>query len=75
MKLEADAFDKVEVYRALRKDGDYGEEPFFTSRTDRYYNTATKKGTRYYYKVKGYKDFDDETVCTEFSLRANRIAK
>lgn len=72
-KVDKDAFDKVIVYRASKKNGEYKQ--IFTSRTDKYYNTAIKKGKRYFYKVRGVKEVDGQKIYTGYSLYANRVAR
>ena len=68
-------FDGYEVYRSLKKNSGYGKTPIFKTTKERYFNTAIKKGTKYYYKVRGYKVINGEKVYTEYSLKAWRTAK
>jgi len=67
-------FDGYEIYRSVKKNK-FGKKPIFTSKKTAYFNTSVKKGTRYYYKVRGFKVIDGETYYTDFSLKAIRTAK
>ena len=72
--------DGVEVYRSTERYKGYGTEPFYTS-TKRgnegsYINTKSlKKGTRYYYRVRGYVLVDGQKVYTDYSTKAWRTVK
>lgn len=68
-------FDGYEVYRSLKRNSGYGKTPFFKTTKERYFNTAVKKGNKYYYKVRGYKVIDGKKIYTEYSLKAWRTAK
>ena len=80
----ADAGDKVldgvEVFRSTERYKGYGAEPFYTS-TKRgnkgsYTNTKSlKKGTKYYYRVRGYVLVDGQKVYTDYSTKAWRTVK
>lgn len=68
-------FDGVEIYRSTKRNSSYGKTPFFTTEKDAYYNTAIKKGTTYYYKVRGYVVIDGQKYYTDYSRKAIRIVK
>lgn len=67
--------DGYEIYRSVKVDNNYGDKPIFTTENLQYFNTSAKAGTRYYYKVRGYKVIDGEKIYTPFSLKAIRTAK
>ena len=72
--------DGVEVFRSTERYKGYGTEPFYTS-TKRgnkgsYTNTKSlKKGTKYYYRVRGYVLVDGQKVYTDYSTKAWRTVK
>lgn len=72
--------DGVEVYRSTERYKGYGTEPFYTStkggNTGSYTNTKSlKKGTKYYYRVRGYILVNGEKVYTDYSTKAWRTVK
>ena len=72
--------DGVEVYRSTERYKGYGTEPFYTStkggNTGSYTNTKSlKKGTKYYYRVRGYVLVDGQKVYTDYSTKAWRTVK
>ena len=68
-------FDGVEIFRSTKRNSGYGKKPIFTSATGKYYNTAIKSGTRYYYRVRGYVIIDGQKQYTDYSLKAIRTVK
>ena len=68
-------FDGVEVFRSMKKDSGYGKKPIFTTKTYKYYNTAVKKGNRYYYKARGYIEYDGVKYYSDWSAKAWRTVK
>lgn len=75
-KTDGDAdFDGVEIYRSTKRHSGYGKKPIFTAVKDAYYNTAIQKGTKYYYKVRGFVTIDGEKVYTKWSTKAWRTVQ
>jgi hypothetical protein len=64
--------DGYQVFRSVKRYSGYGKKAFFTKKTSAltatYKNTkSVKSGTRYYYKVRGYRVIGDETYYTQYS--------
>lgn len=68
------SFDGYEIYRSVKKSS-YGKKPIFTTKKTQYLNTAIKKGTRYYYKLRGYKQIGDIKLYSDWSTQAWRKVK
>ena len=68
-------FDGYEVFRSLKRYRGFGTTPIFKTANEKYYNTAIKKGNKYYYKVRAYKVIDGEKVYTDWSTKAWRTVK
>ena len=70
--------DFYEVYKSTKPNSGFGKEgnPYFKTTKTTYKNTKElKKGTRYYYKVRGVRVIDGVEYYTEWSNKAYRIAK
>ena len=68
-------FDGYEVFRSMKRYSGFGTTPIFKTANEKYYNTAIKKGNKYYYKVRAYKVINGEKVYTEWSTKAWRTVK
>ena len=68
-------FDGVQIFRSAKRYSGYGKKPIFVTEGDCYYNTAIKKGTKYYYKVRGFVIIDGEKVYTDWGSKAWRTVK
>lgn len=66
--------DGYEIWKSTARTGGY--KKMFTTSNQTYKNTAgLKKGTRYYYKVRAYKEVGGKKICSGWSNPAYRIAK
>ena len=75
-KTDSDVdFDGVEIFRSTKRYSGYGKKPIFTAVKDAFYNTAIQKGTKYYYKVRGFVIIDGQKYYTDWSLKAIRTVK
>ncbi len=71
--------DYYEVYRSVKKNSGYGQKAFYRTSSGNklsYKNTkGLKKGTRYYFKVRGVRIVDGKRIGTQWSNKAWRVAK
>ena len=64
--------DNYEIFRSAKKKTNFGDEAWFVTKTNKtkgfYKNSkSVKKGTRYYYKMRGVREIAGETVYTQWS--------
>lgn len=65
--------DGYEVFRSTKRNSGYGKTPFFQTKNTHYTNSKSlKKGTKYYYKVRGYVKMDGKRYYTSWSTKAYR---
>ena len=67
--------DGYQVFRSVKRYSGYGKKPFFVTKNTYYYNTDIEIGTRYYYKIRGYKELGGTTYYTDWSKKAWRLVK
>ena len=70
--------DKYQVFRSVKKNSGYTKKPFYTTKSGKqttYKNTKVKKGTRYFYKIRGVRKIDGKNYYTKWSNKAIRTAK
>ena len=67
--------DGVEIFRSTKRYSGFGTKPIFSTIKAQYHNTAIEVGTKYYYKVRGYKMIGGEKIYTEWSTKAWRTVK
>ena len=74
VKGDKAAADGYQVYKSTKAQKGYKKA--ITTKKTSFKNTKNlKKGTRYYYKVRAYKVVDGKTYYSDWSNKANRIAK
>ena len=71
--------DYYEVFRSVKKNSGYGTKPFYKTSSGNkcsYKNTKSlKKGTRYYFKVRGVRVIDGKKYYTQWSNKSWNTAK
>ena len=70
--MELDGF---QIFRSTKKNK-FGEKPYFTTTKNTYINTKNlKNGRTYYYKVRGFKEINGQTIYTDWSTKAYRTLR
>lgn len=65
--------DGYEVFRSTKRNSGYGKTPFFQTKNTHYTNSKSlKKGTKYYYKIRGYVKINGKRYYTSWSTKAYR---
>ena len=64
--------DNYEIFRSAKKKTNFGKEAWFVTKTNKtkgFYKNgkSVKKGTRYYYKMRGVREIDGKKVYTKWS--------
>ena len=68
--------DGYEVFKSTKRYSGFGKTAYFKTTKTTYKNTKElKKGTRYFYKVRGYRMVGNEKVYTAWSNKAYRTVK
>ena len=74
--VDALGLDGYEVFKSTKRYSGFGKTPYFkTTRKTYINNKELKKGSRYYYKVRGYKQIDEQKIYTQWSTKAWRTIK
>jgi len=65
--------DGYEIFRSTKRYKGYGTKPFFVTTRNVYYNTKVEPGVKYYYKVRGFVEFEGKKYYTDWSMKAWRM--
>ena len=69
-------FDGYDIFRSTERYKGFGTKPYFSTTNKTYKNNKDlKKGTTYYYKIRGYKVVNGEKVYSQWSTKAWRTIK
>ena len=72
--------DNYEIFRSAKKKTNFGKKAWFVTKTNKtkgFYKNgkSVKKGTRYYYKMRGVREIDGKKVYTKWSNVVMRTGK